>query len=147
MPQLSLTFGTKSAPFEFRLDQDEYFESFLWSMWLSTQRSIQYRISPPTSPKLLSIDRVVRQEQMVQEGWDRLRRVEFPEGCDGARVEERELTVNRGPAVWLKLRLFPVDSENEFRAAFEGLRVDAASVVVTHEDAAKNSDVTMFLLG
>lgn len=144
--------------FEFRLDNDEYFESFLWSVSLSTQRSVQYRVSPPASPKLLAFDRTVRYNQKVQEGLDRLRRCEFPEPSSEARTDERELTGDHGPAMWLKTRHFPVQSINdkyvrgsarregvsEFRAVFEGLRMDAASVVVACEDAQRCNDLTVF---
>lgn len=159
LPQLVLAFTSSSAMFEFHLDDDEYFESFLWSVSLSTHRSIQYRVSPPASPKLLAFDRTVRYNEKVEEGMDRLRRCEFPEPGSEVRTAERELTADHGPALWLKTRHFPVqslsdkyirgsarrDAASEFRAAFEGLRMDAASIVVACEDKQRSNDLTVFL--
>lgn len=157
LPKLSLAFTSPSASFEFNLDDDEYMESFLWSVTLSTHRSIQYRVSPPASPKLLAFDRKTRDVQKVEDGMDRFHRSEFPQqNCD-QRASEHELTGECGPPVRLMTKLSPPlairekytgggrhqEGVSEFRVAFEGLRVDAASVIVASEDAKGKNNLTM----
>ncbi|KAF8603275.1 hypothetical protein BDV93DRAFT_167312 [Ceratobasidium sp. AG-I] len=158
LPRVSFGFSAPSTCFSFDLDDGEYFESFLWTVWLTTQRSIQYRVSPPASPRLLSFDRTVQQQQKVQEGLDRLRRIEFPDEKGETRTEERELTGEGGPALALTARLMPARStgeknsqdegRSEFRMGFETLKMDAASLLVVSEDQEKaTDDLTVLICG
>ncbi|KAJ1303842.1 hypothetical protein OPQ81_008262 [Rhizoctonia solani] len=142
-PHLLFTFASNSATFEFHLDEDEYFESFLWSLSLSMSRSIQCRVSPPASPKLLAFDRTVRQNYGVQNGLDRLRRCEFPAEGEKVRCEERELTGDHGAAISLTTQLLPTDGVN-FKTSLESLRIDALSLLVAYEDTQRSNDLTMF---
>lgn len=158
LPRISFGFSASSTCFSFDLDDSEYFESFLWTIWLTTQRSIQYRVSPPASPRLLSFDRKVQQQQKVQEGLDRLRRIEFPDETGEMRTEERELTGEDGPALELTARLMPARSMGEkysrdegrceFRMGLEKLKMDAASLLVVSEDREKaGDDLTVLICG
>lgn len=150
LPKLSFGFSASSTCFSFNLEDYEFFESFLWSVWLSTERSIQYRVSPPASPRLLSFDRTVQQKQKVQEGLERLRRREFPKEGGETRTEDRELTGENGPALELTARHMPARSmpetraqdegRCEYRVAFERLKMDAASLLVVSEDGEKRVD-------
>ncbi|CAE6497194.1 unnamed protein product [Rhizoctonia solani] len=142
-PHLSLTFASSAATFEFHLDDDEYFGSFLWSLSLSMSRSIQCRVSPPASPKLLAFDRTVRQNYSVQNGLDRLKRCEFPAEGEKIRSEERELTDDHGAAISLKTRLLPTDGGN-FKTSLEGLRIGASSLLVAYEDTQRSNDMMVF---
>ncbi|KAG9124193.1 hypothetical protein FRC07_012493 [Ceratobasidium sp. 392] len=157
MPQLSLGFSTSSPTFDFILDEDEYFGSLLWSVYLSTHRSIQCRVSPPASPRLVAFDRTVRYDQRVVEGMDRFRRSEFT----GEKGEERELVGDRGPSVYLtakldapcsvssgeKGRVAEYGEKAVFKVGFESVRVDAASVVVASEDGTRGNDMTLLFCG
>ncbi|CAE6447804.1 unnamed protein product [Rhizoctonia solani] len=143
LPHLLFTFASSSATFEFNLDEDEYFGSFLWSVSLSMSRSIQYRVSPPASPKLLAFDRTVRQNYTVQNGLDRLRRCEFPAEGEKARSEERELTGDHGSAISLKTQLLPAHTGN-FKTLLESLRMDASSLLVAYEDTQRSNDMMVF---
>ncbi|KAF8699477.1 TAFII28 protein, partial [Rhizoctonia solani] len=143
-PQLAFSFASSAATFEFSLDEDEYFGSFLWSVSLSTSRSIQCRVSPPASPKLLAFDRTVRQNHTVQNGLDRLRRCEFPAEGGKARSEERELTGDHGSAISLKTQLLPALPGGNFKTLMESIRMDASSLLVAHEDTQRSNDLMVF---
>ncbi|KAG8746490.1 hypothetical protein FRC10_004931 [Ceratobasidium sp. 414] len=159
LPRLSLGFASTSPTFDFSLDEDEYFGSLLWSVWLSTRRSIQCRVSPPASPRLVAFDRAVKHDQKVVEGLDRLRRSEF---VVGGKKGERELVGECGPSVYLTARLnmgavlresvggrvASVSGEKStFRVGFESVRVDAASVVVASEDGSRGNEMTVLFCG
>ncbi|KAH7334018.1 hypothetical protein B0J17DRAFT_121575 [Rhizoctonia solani] len=143
LPHLLFMFASSCATFEFNLDEDEYFGSFLWSVSLSMSRSIQCRVSPPASPKLLAFDRTVRQNYAVQNGLDRLRRCEFPAEGEKARSEERELTGDHGSAISLKTQLLPAHGGN-FKTSLESLRMDASSLLVAYEDTQRSNDMMVF---
>ncbi|CAE7051116.1 unnamed protein product [Rhizoctonia solani] len=142
-PQLSLAFASSAATFEFQLDEDESFGSFLWSVSLSMSRSVQCRVSPPASPKLLAFDRTVRQNYAVQNGLDRLKRREFPTRGEMVRSEERELTGDHGSTISLKTQLLPARQGN-FKTSLESLRMDASSLLVAYEDTRPSNDMMLF---
>ncbi|CAE6471112.1 unnamed protein product [Rhizoctonia solani] len=122
-PQLSLAFASSAATFEFQLDEDESFGSFLWS--------------------LLAFDRTVRQNYAVQNGLDRLKRREFPTKEEMVRSEERELTGDHGSTISLKTQLLPARQGN-FKTSLESLRMDASSLLVAYEDTRPSNDMMLF---
>ncbi|CEL53020.1 hypothetical protein RSOLAG1IB_06088 [Rhizoctonia solani AG-1 IB] len=144
-PQLAFSFASSAATFEFSLDEDEYFGSFLWTVSLSMSRSVQCRVSPPASPKLLAFDRTVRQNHAVQSGLDRLRRCEFPAEGGKERSEERELTGDHGSAISLKTQLLPALPGGNFKTLMEGLCMGASSLLVAYEDTQRSNDLMVFL--
>ncbi|KAG8705125.1 hypothetical protein FRC09_003131 [Ceratobasidium sp. 395] len=167
LPRLSLGFSSAAPTFDFALDEDEYFGSLLWCVYLSTQRSVQCRVSPPASPRLVAFDRTVRHDQRVVEGLERFRRSEFGAGgCEeGEGERERELEGERGPIVYLSAKL-EGDREGEkergrsgrvvsvdgtersvFKVGFQSVRLDAASVVIASEEGSRGNDMTVLFCG
>jgi hypothetical protein len=63
-------------------------------------------------------------------------------------VDQVELAGDDGPAVRLSVRLMPQGvGDGAFRVGFEGLEMDAASVVIASEDGRKSGDLMMVFCG
>ncbi|QRV95566.1 hypothetical protein RhiJN_23584 [Ceratobasidium sp. AG-Ba] len=159
LPKLSLGFPSDAPTFNFSLDEDEYFGSLLWAVLLTTQRMVKCRVSPPASPKLVAFDRSTTHYQRVSEGLDRFRRNEFTSGSTD-KGEERLLTGDVGPGANLRARLEGEGSEvgeqgrvveaaarRTFKVGLEGIKLDAASVVIASEENTRGDDMTVLFCG